>query len=441
MRKTNLVSSLVNAEVNVNIDVTTDVKIGNQGKRGGGGAICIFGNENSKVGNFCNDNSTRFSPKPCLGFLAFTLVELLVVIAIIGILIALLLPAVQAAREAARRMSCSNNMKQIGLAIHNFHDANDGLPPITIFGSRSSVFAHLYPYIEKMPLYDMITDPSREGFMVFPHPNISSGNYAADAWFSQQLTKEEQKSFGISSYICPSASRSGSIVRYPETPGTYGTHHYCGPLSDYIPVVASRSGTEWRGYSVVRDSGWNGLGTALYLSNNFSPLRYSVYTIPEGTTTVIENMNIPSWSPRDNFSWWSDGTSNTIVIGEKMVPQGYINAGSTAREWDGSYFAVAPNRGSDLTQSYRGGRPIFRNRVPAVAPRSLACMQLNTKPSSGQTNCDSDGTDKKYGFGSSHINVCLFVNGDGSVRSIEYTISPDLLARLAFVADQADMDF
>jgi prepilin-type N-terminal cleavage/methylation domain-containing protein len=85
----------------------------------------------------------------------FTLVELLVVIAIIGILVGLLLPAVQAAREAARRMQCSNNMKQIGLAMHNYHDTHKSFPTFVIHNGQGdywrgySAFTQMLPFIEQ----------------------------------------------------------------------------------------------------------------------------------------------------------------------------------------------------------------------------------------------------------------------------------------------------
>src|SRR5437773_558439 len=92
---------------------------------------------------------------------AFTLVELLVVIAIIGVLVALLLPAVQSARESARRMSCMNNLKQIGLALHNHHDAFGTFPPGgvtngTCCGTQSGATWTIYilPFIEQQMLYD-----------------------------------------------------------------------------------------------------------------------------------------------------------------------------------------------------------------------------------------------------------------------------------------------
>jgi len=88
---------------------------------------------------------------------AFTLVELLVVISIIGVLVGLLLPAVQSAREAARRMSCSNNLKQIGLAMHNYHDVAKKFPPGAAFGDDSFSWAtFILPQMEETALYDGI---------------------------------------------------------------------------------------------------------------------------------------------------------------------------------------------------------------------------------------------------------------------------------------------
>ncbi len=101
------------------------------------------------------DRTTRASARHFVRTAGFTLVELLVVIAIIAILVGLLLPAVQQAREAARRMQCSNNLKQMGLAVHNYMTSNRDMFPYGCRGNgKHGLFTHMLPYLEQKALYD-----------------------------------------------------------------------------------------------------------------------------------------------------------------------------------------------------------------------------------------------------------------------------------------------
>jgi len=151
----------------------------------------------------------------------FTLIELLVVIAIIAVLIALLLPAVQAAREAARRSQCINNLKQLGLAMHNYSSAMGSLPegttnaPYNVPGqlenwSAWSAHALMLPYLEQKPIYDAINFSWGSGGHGAPPPTMS-----------QALNSTVYNS-KIASFLCPSDGQAGKshTNSYPGSQGT-----------------------------------------------------------------------------------------------------------------------------------------------------------------------------------------------------------------------------
>jgi len=257
----------------------------------------------------------------------FTLVELLVVIAIIGMLIALLLPAVQAAREAARRMQCSNHMKQYGLALHNHHDAMNKFPAgsgeFHFFVPTVGTSVYLLPYLEQSAAYDMILtyaqsddayDVAINGDFPIPLPMAAGEGDTQGAEFRRAL--EELKP--IPYLLCP--SDSNSTVK--------------GFVEDNLPTPPARvyvigSNIMPCSGDAIRYTGVGNLGSAFDLlvsrvapimQSGGTDIRSAVNFAPgtaTGAMTASRGMFLPySWK---NMSAASDGTSNTIAASETVA--------------------------------------------------------------------------------------------------------------------------
>ncbi|MCS7305497.1 MAG: DUF1559 domain-containing protein [Thermoguttaceae bacterium] len=173
-------------------------------------------------GDFSGIHRRGFTFRPPLH--GFTLVELLVVITIIGILIALLLPAVQAAREAARRAQCTNNLKQMGLACHNYMDSNrEYFPPGSPGTARHGLFTFILPYLEAKNIYDQC--------------NLTGNTF-----------RDPQRYTVVPVYMCPSYPGPAVVRQNPSNPSDWRDGALCvyqgngGVLISGQPVVSSGHG-------------------------------------------------------------------------------------------------------------------------------------------------------------------------------------------------------
>ena len=344
------------------------------------------------------------------GNLAFTLVELLVVIAIIGILIALLLPAVQAAREAARRMQCTNHLKQMGLAVHNFHDSRKGLPPTYVGYGRTSFFVFLFPYLEQQAMYEELLNfnPAQ--------PQLEMMYFKECYW--DIATPEQRRSHGSISWIkCPTR-RSGSQVQTEG--GVCGGWHDNGrgPRGDYaIPHIGDRTATG----NNATDLYWT-WGTGGYVANYSARLKGPFWSFSPATG----NQN-NDWQPEKQFAFWQDGTSNQLIIGEKHIPKDFLGVNSAAAsDVDGSF--LTSNVGW-ASEEGGGGRFNVVRPIITTSPR----LAKGPQDSAGIHNLYP--ATPAYGFGSYHTSVCNFAVGDGSVQALSVTISPDALGSLAQIDD------
>jgi prepilin-type N-terminal cleavage/methylation domain-containing protein len=229
-------------------------------------------------------------------FRGFTLVELLVVIAIIGVLVALLLPAVQAAREAARRMQCGNNLKQIGLGMHNFHDARGRLPNGWVTNRNmatlpaQSIWTNLLPYVEQQNLFATIK----------PQSPLIPDNEAALAT-------------PIKLFVCPSdgsplvrRDRFLSIgVAFPYPAGALSYRGASGSNWSAAPFRRFETDGRFAGEVDASCCG-NGMFTGGYFDHPIATKRAEVHTrfaeVTDGlSNTLMTGESVNEWAP---FGWW-----------------------------------------------------------------------------------------------------------------------------------------
>lgn len=362
----------------------------------------------------------------------FTLVELLVVIAIIGILVGLLLPAVQAAREAARRMQCSNNLKQIGLGVHNFESTYKKLPNSGQCGSTGTTttpyFIHstatqILPYIEQIQVYNLFNHDANSlvvygatlnsgayvtaGGAVL-HPKTKGLAYDDPNWANGQIAAKTT----IPSFVCPTTPISGTA----RDPQGYGCWDYMFiDLTDIMELATD-------------------------------PL-YGERTQPTGTAIWKAQVR-PGMLNCDGATLASttDGTSNTILC---------IEDAGRANPSVGAYGSLSARRSPVSVpvnpipmMNGTNGRRMYAWADPDAVTNGLsgpsnsltikkAKINNNNLPVGGPANClwsvnNCGPNDEPFSF---HVGGAMACMGDGSVKFIVDTVDPIVLKWMAAAAD------
>ncbi|HJT34276.1 MAG TPA: DUF1559 domain-containing protein, partial [Pirellulales bacterium] len=284
--------------------------------------------------------------------LGFTLVELLVVIAIIGILIAMLLPAIQAAREAARRTQCTNNLKQIGIAINGYHDVYERMPINFLYWDtndpyrrRGSPWVRLLPFMEQQQLYNYMSFGSQnttEEQVLPAAPNITNPNQK----FVRHVIIPGLLCPSDAQYVYSQGGGTEALTNYGFNSGPQAMDSQYGcQIATYIGVSPyNGANTTSGGPGVLNGENWFGVGLWVRSDRNWGDPNMDAGVFSRGGDSWGHGQGLGDcWAAR--FRDITDGTSNTIAVGEIRpicsLEEGWGNTG-WMRSWFKAFATTAP---------------------------------------------------------------------------------------------------